>query len=64
MDVIDQEDKSNELDDGIDIDGESPVVKLSDDTVTTNTDEQLTPQEDQSESEDDRDWYVVHCYSG
>ena len=64
MDAIDQEDKSNELDDGIDIDGESPVVKLSDDTVLTNTDEQLTPQEDQSESEDDRDWYVVHCYSG
>ena len=64
MDVIDQEDKSNELDDGIDIDGESPNVKLSDDTALTNTDEQLTPQEDQSESEDDRDWYVVHCYSG
>ena len=64
MDVIDQEDKSNELDDGIDIDGESPDVKLSDDTALTNTDEQLTPQEDQSESEDDRDWYVVHCYSG
>lgn len=64
MDVIDQEDKSNELDDGIDIDGESPDVKLSDDTAIANTDEQLTPQEDQSESEDDRDWYVVHCYSG
>ena len=64
MDVIDQEDKSNELDDGIDIDGESPDVKLSDDTAIAYTDEQLTPQEDQSESEDDRDWYVVHCYSG
>jgi len=64
MDVIDQEDKSNELDDGVDNSGESPDVILSDDTALADTDEQLTPQEDQSENDDDRDWYVVHCYSG
>lgn len=64
MDVFDQEDKSNELDKVIDIVGESPEVKLSDDATLTDTDKQLTPQEDQPESEDGRAWYVVHCYSG
>jgi transcriptional antiterminator NusG len=64
MDVFDQEDKSNELDDGIEIASESAEVKLSDDTALTDTDEQLTLQEDQPESEDGRAWYVVHCYSG
>ncbi len=64
MDVFDQEDKSNELDDGIDIASESAEVKLSDDTALTDTDERLTLQEDQPESEDGRAWYVVHCYSG
>ena len=64
MDVFDQEDKSNELDEVTDSGGESPVVELSDDAALTDTNEQLTPQEDQQESEDGRAWYVVHCYSG
>jgi len=64
MDVFDQEDKSNELDEVTDSGGESPAVELSDDAALTDTNEQLTPQEDQQESEDGRAWYVVHCYSG
>jgi transcriptional antiterminator NusG len=64
MDVFDQEGKSNELDEVTDSGGESPAIELSDDAALTDTDEQLTPQEDQQESEDDRAWYVVHCYSG
>ena len=64
MDVFDQEDKSNEMDDVTESGGESPAVELSDDAALTDTDEQPTPPEDQQESEDDRAWYVVHCYSG
>ena len=64
MDVFDQEDKSNELNEVTDSGGESPVVELSDDAALIDTNEQLTPQEDQQESEDGRAWYVVHCYSG
>ena len=64
MDVFDQEDKSIEMDDVTESGGVSPAVELSDDAALTDTDEQPTPPEDQQESEDDRAWYVVHCYSG
>ncbi len=64
MDAFDQEDKSNELDNLIDSSVESPVVELSGDATLSDTEEQITPQEDQPESDDGRAWYVVHCYSG
>lgn len=64
MDAFDQEDKSNELDNLIDSSVESPIVELSDDASLKDTEEQITPQEGQPESDDGRAWYVVHCYSG
>lgn len=64
MDAFDQEDKSSELDNLIDSSVESPVVELSGDATLSDNEEQITPQEDQPESDDGRAWYVVHCYSG